>query len=264
MAPPSILINCGVFRYCFKAYGCAAVLYAAMASGLVSTIAFVVHLPMLRPGTILHEALVDDGLPVDASLDVSTWLEEATRLTHRDLPEFVPVTRTATEALTEHTKMRVNQRVYITNYVAMPSQFHLPFVIHWNYSGGMALRALDIKLPVLDYHPRFSLQDYLPLGPVRNGPRNLHCAVTSMSTLSQWPQGRHGGNNIPVHANGTPSAGRSLLSRRSSRAKPPEEAQLARHRPLSGVTNSTLSRPKISPRWVVTACVNYGRVLGLG
>jgi hypothetical protein len=29
-----------------------------MASGLVSTTAFVVNLPMLRPGTILHEALV--------------------------------------------------------------------------------------------------------------------------------------------------------------------------------------------------------------
>ena len=58
IVPPSILINGGVFHYCFKAYDCAAVLYAAMASGLVSTTAFVVNLPMLRPGTILHEALV--------------------------------------------------------------------------------------------------------------------------------------------------------------------------------------------------------------
>ena len=32
--------------------------YAAMASGLASTIAIVVNLPMLRPGTILHEASV--------------------------------------------------------------------------------------------------------------------------------------------------------------------------------------------------------------
>ena len=103
---------------------------AAMASGMVSTTAFVVNLPMLRPGTILHEALVADGFPVDTSLDVSTWFEEVTSLTHRDLPEFVPITSTATEELTEHTKMRVNQRVYIINDVAMPSQFHLPFVIH--------------------------------------------------------------------------------------------------------------------------------------
>jgi len=139
-----------------------------MASGMVSTTAFVVNLPLLRPGTILHEALVADGFPVDTSLDVSTWFEEVTlaRLTHSDLPEFVPITSTATEELTEHTRMRVNHRVYIINDVAMPSQFHLPFVIHWNYSaGGMALRALvvtkDIQLPVLHYQPRFSLQDYL-------------------------------------------------------------------------------------------------------
>jgi hypothetical protein len=51
--------------------------------------------------------------------------------------------------------MRANHRVYIINNVAMPSQFHFPFVIHWNYSdGGMALRApvvtKDIQLPVLD------------------------------------------------------------------------------------------------------------------
>ena len=61
-----------------------------MASGMVSTIAFVVNLPLLRPGTILHEALVADGFPVDTSLDVSTLFEEVTltRLTHRDLPEF--------------------------------------------------------------------------------------------------------------------------------------------------------------------------------
>ena len=127
IVPPSIVIHCGVFRYCFERI---APPYAAMASGLVSTIAFVVNLPMLRPGTILHEALVADGFPVDTSLDVSTWLEEATRLTHRDLPEFVPITSTATEELTEHTQIRVNHRVYIINDVAMPSQFHLPFVIH--------------------------------------------------------------------------------------------------------------------------------------
>jgi hypothetical protein len=137
-----------------------------MASGMVSTTAFVVNLPLLRPGTILHEALVADGFPVDTSLDVSTWFEEVTlaRLTHSDLPEFVPITSTATEELTEHTRMRVNHRVYIISDVAMPSQFDFPFVIHWNYSyGGMALRALvvtkDIQLPVLHYQPRFSLQD---------------------------------------------------------------------------------------------------------
>jgi len=45
---------------------------AAMASGMVSTTAFVVNLPLLRPGTRLHEALVADGFPVDTSLDVST------------------------------------------------------------------------------------------------------------------------------------------------------------------------------------------------
>ena len=104
-------------------------------------------------------------VPVDTSLGVSTWFEEVTRLTHRDLPEFVPITSKVTVELTEHTQMRVTQRVYIINDVAMPSQFHLPFVIHWNYSGGMALRALvvtkDIQLPVLDYQPRFSLQYYL-------------------------------------------------------------------------------------------------------
>ena len=74
-----------------------------MASGMVSTTAFVVNLPLLRPGTILHEALVADGVPVDTSLGVSTWFEEATlaRLTHSDLPEFVPITSTATEELTE-------------------------------------------------------------------------------------------------------------------------------------------------------------------
>ena len=70
------------------------------------------------------------GFPVDTPLSVSTWLEEVTRLTHRDLPEFVPIISTVTEELTEHTQMRVNQRVYIINDVAMPSQFHLPFVIH--------------------------------------------------------------------------------------------------------------------------------------
>jgi hypothetical protein len=124
---------------------------------MVSTTAFVVNLPLLRPGTILHEALVDDGFPVDTSLDVSTWFEEVTlaRLTHSDLPEFVPITSTATEELTEHTSMRVNHRVYIINDVAMPSHFDFPVVIHWNSSyGGMALRALvvtqDIQLPVLD------------------------------------------------------------------------------------------------------------------
>jgi len=123
---------------------------------------------MLRPGTILHEALVADGFPVDTSLDVSTWFEEVTlaRPTHSDLPEFVPITSTAIAEFTERTIMRVNHRVYIINDVAMPSPFHLPFVIHWNCSaGGMALRALvvtkDIQLPVLDYQPRFSLQDYL-------------------------------------------------------------------------------------------------------
>ena len=163
IVPPSIIINCGVFHYCFERI---APPYAAMASGLVSTTAFVVNLPMLRPGAILHEPLVVDGLPVDTPLDVSTWFEEVTRLTHRDLPEFVPITSTATEELTEHTRMRVNHRVYIINDVAMPSQFGFPFVIHWNYSyGGMALRALvvakDIQLPVLRYQPRFSLQDYL-------------------------------------------------------------------------------------------------------
>ena len=52
------------------------------------------------------------GFPVDTPLDVSTWFEEVTRLTHRDLPEFVPITSTVTEELTEHTQMRVNQRVY--------------------------------------------------------------------------------------------------------------------------------------------------------
>jgi len=104
-----------------------------MASNMVSTTAFVVTLPLLRPGTILYEALVADGFPVDTSLDVSTWFEEVTlaRLTHSDLPELVPIASTATEALTEHAIMRVNRRVYITNDVAMPSQFDFPFVIHW-------------------------------------------------------------------------------------------------------------------------------------
>jgi hypothetical protein len=76
--------------------------------------------------------------------------------------------------------MRVNRRVYIINDVAMPSQFHLPFVIHWNYSaGGMALRALvvteDIQLPAIDYQPRFSLQDYVRLVPCEMGLAILAC-----------------------------------------------------------------------------------------
>ena len=71
-----------------------------MAPGMVSTTTFVVNLPMLRPGTILHEALVVDGVPLDTSLGVPTWFEEVTRLTHRFLPEFVPITSTATEELT--------------------------------------------------------------------------------------------------------------------------------------------------------------------
>ena len=99
---------------------------------MFSTTALVVNMPLLRPGTILHEALVAEGFPVETSLDVSTWFEEVTlaRLTHSDLPEFVPITSTATEELAEHTRMRVIQRVYIINDVAMPPQFHLPFVIH--------------------------------------------------------------------------------------------------------------------------------------
>ena len=56
--------------------------------------------------------------------------EEVTRLTHRDLPKFVPIASTASDELTEHTLMRVHRRVYIINDVAVPSQFHLPFVIH--------------------------------------------------------------------------------------------------------------------------------------
>jgi hypothetical protein len=220
---------------------------------MVSTTAFVVNLPLLRPGTILHEALVADGFPVDStSLDVSTWFEEVTRLTHRDLPEFVPITSTATEELTEHTIMRANHRVYIINDVAMPSQFDFPFVIHWNYAyGGIALHALvvtkDIQLPVLDYQPRFSLQYIFATWSrakwASSFAQRCYWHVHTLAVASSGPAIAVAID--PYSANGTPSAGISLLSRRSSRAKPPEEAQLARHRPLSGVTNSTLSRPKV-------------------
>ena len=156
--------------------------------------------------------------------------------------------------------MRVNHRVYIINDVAMPSQFHFPFVIHWNYSaGGMALRALvvtkDIELPVLDYQPRFSLQDYLcHLAPCEVG------LVICTALLLACP---HSGSGLvrAGHSNSRPIQRQwNTFRRQITSVQEVIESETARR----GATGPALSRPKIFPRWVVTACVNYGRVLGLG
>ena len=130
----------------------------------------------------------------------------------------------------------------------MPSQFHLPFIIHWNYSGGMALRALvvtkDIELPVIDYQPRFSLQDYLPPGPVRKG---LAICTALLLACPHSGNGLKAGMAIiyPYSTNGTPSAAIQRRRRVSSASLP------------SG-TNSA-RRSCVGRSFVARSCVDRSR-----
>ena len=114
-----------------------------MASSRVSATAFVVNLPKLKPEECLYTALSEDEFPAD-SLVAATFFVAVATLMLRDLPEYVPTTSTATEEITEHTKMRVSNRVYIINVALELPEHELPFVQHWKYADGMPLRALVV------------------------------------------------------------------------------------------------------------------------
>jgi hypothetical protein len=122
----------------------------AMESGLVSTTTFVVNLRLLKDGMQLHEGLSMDDFPVNTSSNTKAFFDAVQRRDLRDLPYYLPVTSTATERLKEHTQLRLSHRVYIIDGADMPSQFKLPYVIHWNYSEGVALRALVVTNAIVE------------------------------------------------------------------------------------------------------------------
>ena len=103
-----------------------------MASGVVSMTAFVVNLPLLARGVSLYDALVADMDTETRSLGMDTFLVAVRQAQLRDLPEYVPTISAATDSLTEATKMRLTNRVYIIN-VTMLSDFVVPFIAHWNF-----------------------------------------------------------------------------------------------------------------------------------
>ena len=94
-------------------------------ASLVSTTAFVVNLPKLNVS--LHETLEADGFPIEA-LGARAFFEAVRQLNLRDLTEYVPTTSTATQGITEDTRMRVTNRVYIINVEMSLQGLELPFV----------------------------------------------------------------------------------------------------------------------------------------
>ena len=112
---------------------------------MASATAFVVNLPQLRPGVLLSDALTEDGFDSSGSPRASAFFTAVEHSGMRDLPEYVPITSTPTEMITEDTIMRVTNRVYIFNLTLPLQNQELPFVEHWQYSDGVPLRALVVK-----------------------------------------------------------------------------------------------------------------------
>ena len=105
------------------------------------------------------------------ALGARAFFEAVRQLNLRDLTEYVPTTSTATQEITEDTRMRVTNRVYIIN-VAMSLQ-ELPFVYHWQYADtDIPLRALVVteihNLPQPGQQ-RVSLQGYVLAAPPEVG-----------------------------------------------------------------------------------------------
>ena len=114
----------------------------AMAS-VSGTTAFVVNRPLLREGMQLHEALSMDDFLVNTSSNTQAFFDAVKRRDLHDLPYYLPTAQTATERLTEDTRVRLNNQIYIID-VDLPSELALPFVIHWKADRGVPLRALVV------------------------------------------------------------------------------------------------------------------------
>jgi hypothetical protein len=134
---------------------------------MASATAFVVNLPQLRRGVLLCNALTEDGFDSSRSPRASAFLTAVEHAGMRDLPEYVPITSTPTETITEDTRMRVANRVYICNVTLMLQEQELPFVQHWQYSDGVPLRALVVRKEIQNLpethlaHKRVVLQNYV-------------------------------------------------------------------------------------------------------